>query len=89
MKKILIGILLINLALLARDVNNGNAEGAGVSAAFSLNSKPNISSMTNSDKMNACENEIKVLKADQSRPFLENYNQAMQIAVNECVKDLK
>ncbi|MCK9554128.1 MAG: hypothetical protein M0R29_25830 [Aquamicrobium sp.] len=89
MKKILIGILLINLALLARDVNDGNAEGAGVSAAFSLNSKPNIPSMTNSDKMNACENKIKALKADRSRPFLENYDQAMNIAVNACLKELK
>lgn len=88
MKFFLIGILFCT-SLFAKDVNDGLVAGAGISAAFNLNSKLNISSMSKNDKINACKNEITAIKADQSRPFVENYNQAMNIAVNECVKNLK
>ena len=88
MKFFLIGILFCT-SLFAKDVNDGLVAGAGISAAFNLNSNLNISSMSKNDKIDACKNEIKAIKADQSRPFVENYTQAMNIAVNECVKNLK
>jgi len=89
MRKIIAVILLLCSSLFAKDVNNGLAEGAGVSAAISLNSKSNISYATKNDKINTCENEIKAIKADESKPFLENYDQAINIAINECVIRLK
>ena len=85
MKKILVGILFYTGCLFAAD----NIEGIGAGAAIAINGSMKVDTMNNEERMLACKNMIKASKQDQTRPFLENYNQAMKIAINECVKDLK
>ena len=86
MKKILMGIFFCTCTgLFASDV----VEGYGAAAAFIINQKMNVTAMNDSEKMQACKNTIKASGEDRSRPFLENYDQAMNIAVNACLKELK
>lgn len=84
MKKILIGIFFCSGLFAAN-----NVEGYGVGAALAINQTMNVNKMGNDDRIQACTNKIKQSGAIQSRPFLENYGQAMDIALNECLKNLK
>jgi len=86
MKNFLIGIILCSSLFAATgDV----VEGYGAAAAFMINQKMNVTTMSQDERTQACKNIIKASGIDQNRPFLENYNQAMSIAVIACLKDLK
>ncbi len=89
MKKNLIGMLFCTGLFAAVPGAGDVVEGYGVGAALVINQTMNVNKMNNNDRIQACTNNIKQSGAIQSRPFLENYDQAMNIALNKCLKNLK